>query len=209
MDLRVDRCGWPVVELRPRRYIHLYPVTVYHIERYAWSLAGFAPEIAGVLDDRERTPARHVGPAAAAEIIAVGLSWQTAEAVASWLGGRLPCRAEHLAAAASWQQRPELDADAVLPGEDGRLPAIASRLLSAGVRRERLLPDRYGDLVSEFSEPPYGDRWVLHHPQGMTRIAAERGLQVPLEGAGLSAVFDERDVLPITTGTVPRGRGAR
>jgi hypothetical protein len=204
-----------VVEFRPHRYMHFYPITLYHVERFAWEQALFSAETATVLGDRERAPAWEIGPAGASRIAATGLSWRTGEALAAWLGGRLPGRAEWLLARTLWAGRPALGSPAGpgahvgVPGCDARVRTLAARLLAAGPPRGGLLPERYGDLVSEFSEAPLGDRWVLRQLDGPTRLDAERGVAVPIEGAGASVVFDECEVVPIDTRTGPTGRGAR
>ena len=212
MNLRLDRCGWPVVEFRPHRYVHLYPLTIYHLERFAWETGSFTPEVAEILGDRARPGAWRAHPADGHLLIATGLCWRTGEEIASWLGGRLPGRGEWMGAALSWKERPASAlAGAIASGGsatgDPRACALATTLLASATPRERVLPQGYGDMVFEFSEPPLGDRWVLRPSGSVTRIDADAGATVVLAGAGLSVVFEERDVVPLPPGAASSERG--
>ena len=163
MNLRLDRCGWPVVEFRPHRYVHLYPLTIYHLERFAWETGSFTAETAEILGDRERPGAWRAHPADGHLLIATGLCWRTGEEIASWLGGRLPGRGEWMGAALPWKGRPASSLASAIVLDDiafaDRLPPEPAVYLPMVFQRYPPLP--YTPTLYEIVNPGGDDNYSV------------------------------------------------
>jgi hypothetical protein len=196
-----DRCGAPLLRLDAGKLVHALPVTVYHIERYLWTVDDAGLDLETVLPaDRPRPPfadLRHLN-----DLWAQRLTVDQAAKVASWLGGRLTTRVEWFAAHKLWDDGRSIAASWRVSGEgDGRLGELVRALASRRVRRRSdLVEPNFGEFASEFSHGGLGTVSIMSMRSTDGVVVQSHHGAYRADGVGFCCVFD------VTSDGV-RGRG--
>jgi hypothetical protein len=193
-EVRVSRdiCGAPIAQLPSGVFIHIYPFTCYHLERFIWTTAPEGYDVDALIPFRERPTPSDLDPSTARAIWAKGLAFPQAVEIAAWLGGRLPSKREWREAATSvWPNAARLAVQApVADGADSRLVVAMEVLASGGHPREQLLPEGFGVFATGFSREPYAELLVLRTEGDATYLRADGAIQKPQNGFGMCCVFE-------------------
>lgn len=183
-----DRCGAPLTRLSDGLWIHVLPVTVYHVERWIWTSGPDSEDMRGLLQEKRPTPEEASEPWA---LWALGVGCGTATAMSRWLGGRLPTLREWREAAhTAWTP---LNLREAADGGDDRIRRLVRRLspLKGGSRSSLLAPD-FGELVTESIGGSTGAMHLMRPFGADSLIPGDGRRNVCLPHAGFCCVFEDQ-----------------
>lgn len=179
MKVRHDKCGAPVFELSGGTWIHAFPATVYHVERFIWESApdDFAEFD---LDFGDRAAPAEVDPKSASKLWARNLTAKQSVSVARWLGGRLPTRTEWTEASNVWASKGYSAALQATDSGDARIGVVVGRLAHSGVvRRADVLDASFCEFATEYRREPFGTLHLLSamRAPGVLTDSASKGFR--------------------------------
>lgn len=177
MEFRIDKTGALVVRFSIDKYIQVLPVTKYQFERFVWESApslDYETMLTGRASPEEVT--RENLPSA----FMTNINFEEAQKSAQWFGARLPTVKEWEEAYDTAFRDENLFEEALeymvrlktTHRIERRILKLLEGLCKLGIKRSEL---ECGELVSEFSQEPYGRIYLKYSNNQQALVTGNPG----------------------------------
>lgn len=198
MEFIIDKSGAPLVKFSKEKYIHVFPVTKYQLERFVWQTASLWCDYEIFLKGGKRISPQAITRENFSDVFMTNINFEEALMISKWLGTRPAIVKEWDEACEGLFEQETLFEETLnfitkVKHEqklkvDTRIEILMSRLNTLGIQRKDICL-KIGEFACEFPGDPYGRLYLKSENKNQALITGSPSKKTRGENFGFCGVI--------------------